>query len=234
MKQSTQRKLFQEVFGIQDKIQILGKVAEQRVSIKAKVGKGIEFVTTGLRWYSPIRMEVVSPPNLKLGLQKLTLQFDYKQERYFTFVDLAFDDWKLFFVFTYPLYRLQRRQYQRLLTPYKYPNRVLLMKVNEDVWNQECEILDMSLDGCSLKLPYSSLEIPPQAIVMLDIQLGAHAPFIHIGQVRYKRLEKFEGKSMVRIGVQFQHHPKFDQSLNSAVQAMAIDLFTNWSQRKNA
>lgn len=107
------------------------------------------------------------------------------------------------------------------------------MKVNEETWNQECEILDISLDGCSLKLPYKSLEIPHGAFIMLDIQMGTQPPFMHIGQVRYKRLEKFEGRSMVRVGIQFQHSPKFDQNLNSAVQAFAVDLFTNWSQRKN-
>jgi hypothetical protein len=232
--QKSGQKIFQEIVGTQEKISILTQVVNQGIPIRARVQPEVEFITKGLRWSSPVRMLVEAPEGLKLGLQRVTLQFDLNRERYFTMADLAYDDWKLYFLCSHPIHRLQRRSYQRLFLPWRYPNRVLLMRVNEEIWNQECELIDISLGGCSLKLPYRALDIPNNAFLMLDINIGPATPFLHIAQVRYKRLDKYEGKSMVRLGLQFQHHPKFDFPLKEAIQTFTSDLFTNWSERNQS
>lgn len=232
MKEQVSKKLFQEIFSAQEKVRLISQVQAQGIPITARVNKKTEFITKAVNWLPPMRLEVSAPANIKLGLQTLTIQFDYKQERYFSTVDLAFDDWKLFFILSGPLYRLQRRQYQRLRVPAKYKNSVLLMNVNEKVWNEECEVIDLSLGGCSLKLSYQSIDIPLGAYLMFDIKLGDNPPLIQIGKVCYKNLEKFDGKSRVKLGIQFRPHPKYAALLQTVVQNLAADIFSNWSQRK--
>jgi hypothetical protein len=107
------------------------------------------------------------------------------------------------------------------------------MHVDKEVWNEECQLLDISLGGCSLKLSYRALDIPIGAVFMMDFQIGKHEPFIQIGRVCYKKLEKFDGKSRVKVGVQFVPYPKYSTQLRSLVQNLAVELFTNWSQRKS-
>lgn len=232
MRDTPSKKLFQEIISSQDKVRILSQITQDKTIIKSRVNRNVEFDTKPIHWTPPMRMEVQAPQNIKLGLQPITLQFDSKDERYFSVVDLAFDDWKLFFVFNTPIYRLQRRQYQRLKLPAKYKNRVLLMNVNKEVWNEECEIADVSLGGCSLKLSYRSIDVAVGSIVMMDMKIGDSKPFIQIGRVCYKKLEKFEGKSKVKMGIQFHSHPKSALPLQTAIQNLAVDIFSNWTQRK--
>ena len=232
MKPVETKKIFQEIVSAQDKARIMTQLTEDRSPIRAKVNRTSEFITKPVHFLPPSRLEVEAP-SLKLGLQKITVQFDSRDERYFSTVDLAFDDWKLFFSFGSPIYRLQRRQYQRLKIPAKYINRVLLMNVNEELWNEECEVLDMSLGGCSLKLSYRSIDIPVGAVLLLDLKVGNTPQFIVIGQVCYKRLEKIDGKNKLKIGVQFRPHPKYSLHLQSVVQDLAVEIFSNWSQRKS-
>lgn len=222
------KKLFQELPGSQDKARILSIVTQDRATIKARLNRTAEFETTPVVWTPPQRLEVKAP-TLRLGLQSLTVQFDSRGERYFSRVQLAFDDWKLYFVFTEPIYRLQRREYQRLKLPVKYKNRVLLMQVNDKVWNEECEMIDVSLGGCSLRISYSALEIPTGSVVMMDLQAGDHPSFMQIGMICYKRPEKYLGRSVIRMGIKFRPHPKYSLHLQSLVQNLSIDLFTSWA-----
>ena len=226
------RKLFQEILSPQDKVRIISQATEDGTPFKVRLNRQLEFITKPRVWTPPMRLEVEQPENLKLGLQPLTIQFDSRDERYFATVDVAFDDWKLFFVFQNPLFRLQRRQYQRLKIPALYQNRALLMNLNHQVWNEECRLLDISLGGCSLELSYRSLDIQLGDMIMIDIQLGEHPSFIQMGKICYKELLKVDGKSKIKVGVQFKPHPKYSLHLNSVVQNLAVDLFSNWSQRK--
>jgi hypothetical protein len=228
----SEKKLFQEILSPQDKARIISHATADNVTIRAKINRLREFKTKPISWSPPMRLEVGPPAEIKLSLQPLTIQFDSEDERYFATVDVAFDDWKLFFIFNRSLFRLQRREYQRLKIPPKYQNRVLLMNVNEQVWNEECKIADISLGGCSLILSYKSIDVTVSDLVMMDIQLGDHPSFIQIGQICYKQLLKVEGQNKVRVGVKFRPHPKYALYLNSVVQNLAVDLFTNWSQRK--
>ena len=233
MQDRSPKKLFQEITSAQDKVRVISQVFTDGIPLVVRVKQNLEFKTKGLNWLPPMRLEVeAAPQEIKLGLQELTVQFDCNDERYFSRVGLAFDDWKLFFIFSRSLFRLQRRQYQRLKIPAKYPNRAFLMNVNEELWNEECEILDLSLGGCSLKLSYRSIDIPVGAVIMMDMQVGNSPSFIVIGQVCYKQLQKFNGISKVKIGVQFRPHPKYAKSLQDVVQKLAADIFSSWSKRK--
>ncbi len=224
-------KLFQEILSPQDKSRILSLLVESQSEITARLSAKTEFTTQTVKWAPPLRLEVEPPPDIKLGLGILTVQFDCHNERYFSKVEVAFDDWKLYFLFHQPLYRLQRRQYQRLKIPSHYRNRVLLMNINEKVWNEECELVDISLSGCSLNLSYRNMDIQVGDILMVDIKLGDHPSFIQIGRVCYRELMKIKNENRIKVGVQFRPHPKYALHLKSAVQNLAIDLFTNWSQK---
>lgn len=232
MKEKINPKLFQEVQNPEDKLRLLSDVSSLSLPLKVRVSDKVTFETRSKAWAPPNRMEVTAPNQIKLGLQELTVQFDCHDERYFSRVDLAFDDWKLFFLFTKALYRLQRRQYQRLRIPVNYPNQTFLMSVNNELWNEQCEILDMSLGGCSLNLSYRSLNLPIGAVLMLDMKVGEVPSTVVIGQVCYKRLQKMNGQSRVKIGVQFRPHPKYSSILELIIQRLAVDIFSGWSKRK--
>lgn len=232
MKTADSKKLFQQIISAQDRLRILAQITSDKSLIHARVNNSTEFKTQPIQFLPPNRMQVESP-SVKLGIQSVTVQFDCREERYFSKVDLAFEDWKLFFIFQNPLFRLQRRQYQRLKLPEKYVNRVLLMNVNDELWNEECEALDISLGGCSLSLSYRCVDIPVGAVLMLDIQIGNTPSFILIGQVCYRRLEKIAGKNKVKIGVQFRPHPKYSLQIQTVVQDLAAEIFSVWSQRKS-
>ncbi len=233
MKDRSSKKLFQEIVSYPDKVKVINQVFDDKTAIVARVNSKIEFRTQALNWLPPMRLEVKAPTSVKLGLQELTLQFDVRDERYFSRVGLAFDDWKLFFIFATPIFRLQRRQYQRLKIPAKYSNKAFLMNVNEVLWNEECQIADISLGGCSLMLSYRSIDIPVGAAIIMDMQIGDNPSFIVIGKVCYKQLQKFGGNSKVKIGVQFRPHPKYSEKIQTVVQKLASDIFSSWTKRKS-
>lgn len=223
---TTTKKLFQEITQPQDKARILTHLSIEQAGLLSRVRPGVEFNTNARVWTPPFRLEVQAPEQVKLGIHPVTVQFDSKNERYFSKVQLSFDDWKLYYLFFDPIYRLQRRQYQRLKIPQKTKNHVFIMRANEAVWNEECEMIDISQGGCSLRTTYRTLEIPPQAVLLLDIQMADHVPFLQIATVCYKRAEKYEGRSVVRIGLKFHPHPKTDPLINSLVQSLAFEVFS--------
>jgi PilZ domain len=232
MTDSSTKKLFQKIISPRDKLRILDQVAANQIELRARVNNSTEFKTKPKSWLRPLRMEVEAP-RLKLGLESLTIQFESEDERYFSTVELAFDDWKIYFVFSGPLYRLQRRQYQRLQIPSRYENRVLIMNVDDVLWNDECQALDLSLGGCSLNVSYRSIDILVGSVVMMDIKIGNSPSFVVIGVVCYKRPVKINGKSKLKIGVQFRPHPKYTLQLQTVVQTLAVDIFSNWEKGKS-
>jgi hypothetical protein len=226
------KKVFQEILSTTDRTQIISQAVAQNVDFSVRLNPTTEFKTKALKLVSPKQVEFKPPENLKLSLQQVIVQFDDKQERYYAKADLAFDDWKVFFIFSGALFRLHRRQYQRLKIPAHFKNRILLLNVNDEVWNEECDIHDLSLGGCSLTLTYRNLDIPIGAIVMLELKIGDYRPFFQIGQICYKHLDKIEGKSKLKVGIQFRPLPKYSLHLQSVVQGLALDIFSSWSQKK--
>jgi len=223
-------KIFQEISDVEKKSVLLASLAREAVTIKARTFKKIEFEAYAQSWNPPFRLEVKpTVKDLKLGLESLIIQFDFKDERYFSKVELAFDDWKLFFIFVSPLYRLQRRQYRRFKIPKKMNNEVFLMRTNDQLRNEQCEIIDISEGGCSLRVSYDSLEIPHQAIALIDLRLGKMDSFLQMGRVRYKKAEKWNGRSVVRMGIEFKKNAKSDQQLQKVINLLSTDLFQTWS-----
>lgn len=219
------KKLFQEISQPQDKARILTQISQDQTDIVTRIRVGAEFYTQARIWTPPFRLEV-STPDVKLDLHPLIVQFDSKEERYFSKVQLSFDDWKVYYLFFDPIFRLQRRQHQRLKIPQKIKNRVFIMRVNEAVWNEDCEMIDISQGGCSLRTSYRSLEMPHQAVLLLDIQIGGRPPFLQIATICYKRAEKYQGRSVVRVGLKFHPHPKTDAQVKDLVQNLAFEVFS--------
>lgn len=223
-------KLFQEISDVQKKSSLLNALVGDRNEIIARTNKKVEFVVRAQNWSPPFRLEVKSiHEQVKLGLEGLIVQFDHRGERYFSKVELAFDDWKLFFVFVNPVYRLQRRQHRRFKIPRKMKTQAFLMRANEQLRNEQCELIDISEGGCSLRLSYDALEIPHQAITLLDLRLAKFESFMQIGRVRYKRAEKNNGRSVVRMGIEFQNNKKTEEKLNKFINLLSMELFDDWN-----
>lgn len=222
-------KLFQEISDIDKKSSLLGALARDKVTIKARTYKKVEFEVHAQNWNAPFRLEVKTSQQVKLGLESLIVQFDYKGERYFSKVELAFDDWKLFFIFVSPIFRLQRRQHRRFKIPKKMKNQAFLMRTNEQLRNEQCELIDISEGGCSLRLSYDALEVPHHALTLLDLRLGNFDSFMQIGKVCYKRAEKNNGRSVVRMGIEFKKNPKTELILQNVINVLSMELFESWS-----
>lgn len=225
-------KLFQEISDVQKKSSLLSALVSDMTEIIARTNKKIEFRVRAQNWNPPFRLEVQSVhEQVKLGIESLIIQFDYRGERYFSKVELAFDDWKLFFVFVSPIYRLQRRQHRRFKIPKKMNAQAFLMRANEQLRNEQCDLIDISEGGCSLRLSYDALEIPHQAVTLLDLHLANFESFLQIGRVRYKRAEKNNGRSVVRMGIEFQKNKKSEEKIKMLIDLLAVELFEGWSSQ---
>jgi len=223
-------KLFQEISDVQKKSTLLDAIAHDKCEIVARTSKKVEFAVNAQGWNPPFRLEVKSiHEQVKLGLESLIIQFDFRGERYFSKVELAFDDWKLFIIFVSPIYRLQRRQHRRFKIPRKMKTQAFLMRANEQLRNEQCELIDISEGGCSLRLSYDALEIPHQAVTLLDLRLAKFESFMQIGKVRYKRAEKNNGRSVVRMGIEFQKNPKSNEKLKNIINLLSLELFEGWN-----
>lgn len=223
-------KLFQEISDVQKKSSLLTALAKESNIIKARTNKKVEFEVQAQGWNPPFRLQVkyINTP-VKLGLESLIIQFDHRGERYFSKVELAFDDWKLYFIFVSPIYRLQRRQHRRFKIPKKIKTQAFLMRANDQLRNEQCELIDISEGGCSLRLSYEALEIPHQAVTLIDLRLAKFESFMQIGTVRYKKAEKVNGRSLVRMGIQFQNQARTEQKIKNIINFLSLDLFENWS-----
>jgi hypothetical protein len=226
---SRSEKLFQEIEDLEKKSQILSRFAQGKLPATVRTKNRIEFEGRAELWQPPFRLQVKPMHDVRLGLESVTVRFDYLGERYFSRTDLAFDDWKLFLIFLNPLYRLQRRQHRRLKIPRPMKNQGFLMRSNENIWNEQCEVIDLSEGGCSLRLSYDALEIPHRAVVLVDLKIGDFDSFMQMGYVCYKRAEKHNGRSVVRMGVEFHHRQSSDQILSQVLGHLASELFNTWS-----
>ena len=226
---SRSTKLFQEIEDLEKKSQILSRMADGKLSATVRTKSRIEFDAKAELWKPPFRLQVKPMHDVRLGLESVTVRFDLLGERYFSRTELAFDDWKLYLIFLNPLYRLQRRQHRRIKIPRNTKNQAFLMRSNEDVWNEQCEIIDLSEGGCSLRLSYDALEIPHRSVVLVDLKLADFDSFMQMGYVCYKRAEKHNGRSVVRMGIQFHHRKSSEQVLNRVLGHLASELFNTWS-----
>ncbi len=229
---TSSKKLFQEHSNLEDKSLILSHVYHDGTPIKVRTDEGRELKVGVAEWVPPFRMRIKSRDSSWAASQKFIIQFDNRDERYFARVHLDQSQGHLDFIFAEPLYRLQRRQYQRLQLPLRYKNKVFIMRVNKEVWNEESMMIDLSLGGCSLRTTLRSLEIPTGAFLMLDISVGEGKSFLQMGQVCYKRVERYLGRNIIRMGIRFHAHPKSDFPLHTLVQNLALDLFGKWSKAK--
>lgn len=226
---AAQSKLFQSIEDLDKKSLILTRLASEKQGLVVRTNKRVEFEARAEIWKPPFRLQVHPHQDVRLGLESVTTQFDLNGERYFSRTDVAFDDWKLYFIFTNPLYRLQRRQHRRLKIPKNFSNQAFLMRANERVWNEQSELIDISDGGCSLRLSYDALEVPHRAVLLLDIKVGDYESFMQVGHVCYKRTEKFNGRSVVRMGIQFHPRPKSEVVLQKVLGAISAELFETWS-----
>lgn len=224
-------KLFQEIEDLERKSQILVHLKDLKGDILVRTKMRTEFHARAESWQPPFRLQAHPQQDVRLGLEVVTVQFDLKGERYFSRTDVAFDDWKFFLVFHNPIYRLQRREHRRYVIPKSMNNRAFLMRTNERVWNEQTELVDISQGGCSLRLSYDALEIPHRAVALLDIQVGENESFMQMGYVCYKKTEKFNGRSVVRMGIQFRPLPSSELILNKVIQSVSTELFESWTMR---
>ncbi len=234
MRDHSSKKLFQEIVNSHDIKRILSEVISDGVELVVRINDNTEIKMKGLFLFPDMRMLIILPAssNQNSNFHDLTIQFDSRDERYFSRASLKTSEGQSFLLFLNPLYRLQRRQYQRLRIPPRYTNHAFLMNVNHELWNEECEVLDLSLDGCSLKLSQRGLEILIGSLVMLDMQIGTAPSLVVIGQICYKHPLKLKGQYKVKVGIRFRPHPQYSVKLHSIVQKLATDIFSNWSKRK--
>lgn len=224
-------KLFQEISELDQKSEILSFLARDLSDIKARVGSTFNYVLKAQVWNPPFRLEVMSADPIRFGNRPVTLQFDSRGDRYFAKVNVVEQNHKVYFVFADPIYKLQRRQYRRLRIPKRFNNQAFLMRANDQLRNEQCELIDLSDGGCSLRLSTAALKIADGAVILMDLRLGSVPSFMQIGKVCYKKSEKHLSRSVIRVGVQFQKHPKSDGFLKSAMAAVSVDIFESWFQQ---
>ncbi len=224
-------KLFQEISDLDQKAEILSFLARDLSDIKARVEYSFNYVLRSQEWNPPFRLEVMSAEPIRFGSRPVTVQFDSRGDRYFAKVDVVEQNHKVYFVFVNPIYKFQRRQHRRLRIPKRFNNQAFLMRANDQLWNEQCELIDLSDGGCSLRLSYAALDIAHSAVVLMDLRLGAVPSFMQIGKVCYKKSEKHLSRSVIRVGIQFQKHPKSDAFLKAAMAAVSVDIFESWFQR---
>ncbi|MFN8846199.1 MAG: PilZ domain-containing protein [Bdellovibrionales bacterium] len=221
-------KLFQEIEDLEKKSQILRRFTAEKLSLTVRAKNRVEFEARAEVWNPPFRLQIKPIQDVRLGIETVTVRFDFLGERYFSRTELGFDDWKLFLIFLNPLYRLQQRQHRRFKIPRLMKNQAFLMRANETVWNEQCELIDLSQGGCSLRLSHKALEISQQSVVLLDLKLGDFDSFIQMGYVRYIKAEKHNGRQVVRMGIEFHHRKSIEPVLNHVLEHLTTEIFNSW------
>lgn len=153
--------------------------------------------------------------------QKVVVNFQYKDERYFFSTDLIILASRMLLLVNVDLFQLQRRANVRINIPDNYEAVFQLTEHQGKIYFLECRIKDVSAGGFKMRLPGDNPELKLGVRLKGSFRLGNRRPMEVEVEVRFSNQITENGRLFQVAGVQFWNR---DTAKENRLLILMMDL----------